>query len=570
MKIDIPSYPVPHISSVQDMLVRSARSFGDKLALEDCSPTPIPRVTYAALLNTVLKFGTALQKMDLPARSHIAVISDNRVQWALSYLTAMCFNYVIVPIDKNLTQNEILNVIHESDANAIIYSDAFDEMLREKRATLKKLKQFINMDIAKANGFVHSMPEIIGSSLPVSINVLPTIDPEEMAVIIFTSGTLGRAKGVMLSQKNIASNLIGMLTAMQMYPEDRFLSVLPMHHTYECNCGMLCPLTAGSSVHYARSLKTVVDDMQHVRATMLLGVPLLYEKMFKRIYKTVNEKKSTALLVPQLIRVSNVFEKIGWKNVKKLIFREMHEKFGGSIRIFVAGGAASDPSVAKGLREFGFTYIQGYGLTETSPILALNRLAWFKDDAAGLPLPNVDVKIYAPDADGVGEVYAKGPNVMLGYYKNPEATREAFDDGWFRTGDYGFIDGDGFLHISGRKKNVIISKSGKNVYPEEIEDVLNHSPFILESLVFGEHDEKQGEVIAAKIVVDTEAFIELSSAKGVSITAELIHEVVHTEVQRINKELTSFKQIKNFYIQDQEFQKTSSQKIKRYAVLSES
>ncbi len=569
MKMEIPSYPVPTIASVQDMLVQSARSFGEKLALEDCSSTPIPRVTYAALLSHVLKFGTALQKLDLPPRSHIAVIGENRVQWAISYLTAMCFNYVVVPIDKNLSSNEILNVIHESDANAIIYSDAFDEMLREKRASLKRLKQFINMDIPKAKGFVHSMPELIASSAPVPASVLPPIDPEEMAVIIFTSGTLGRAKGVMLSQKNLASNLMSMLTAMIIYPEDRFLSVLPMHHTYECTCGMLCPLMAGASAHYARSLKTVVDDMQHVRATMLLGVPLLYEKMFKRIYKTVNEKKATAMLVPPLIRVSNVIEKIGWKNFKKIIFKEMHEKFGGAIRVFIAGGAASDPAVAKGLREFGFAYLQGYGLTETSPILALNRVTWFKDDAAGLPLPGVTLKICQPDEEGVGEVYAKGPNIMLGYYKNPEATAEAFDDGWFKTGDYGFIDEDGFLHISGRKKNVIISKSGKNVYPEEVEDALNHSPYIMESLVFGEHDPKQGEIIAAKIVVDAEAFIELSAAKGVSITAELIRSVIGEEVQRINKELTSFKQVKTFYIQDQEFQKTTTQKIKRYAAFSE-
>jgi long-chain acyl-CoA synthetase len=569
MKTEIPVYPVPHITSIQDMLVRSARAFGEKLALEDCSSTPIPRVTYTALLSDVLKFGAALQKLDLPPRSHIAVISENRVQWAVSYLTAMCFNYVVVPIDKNLSSNEILNVIHESDANAIIYSDGFDEMLREKRASLKRLKVFVNMDIPKAKEFVHSMSDIIASSPVVPINVLPTIDPDELAVIIFTSGTLGRAKGVMLSQKNIASNLMSMLTAMQMLPEDRFLSVLPMHHTYECNCGMLCPLMAGSSVHYARSLKTIVEDMQRVRATILLGVPLLYEKMFKRIYKTVHEKRSTALLMPPLISVSTVIEKFGWKNFKKLIFKELHEKFGGSIRVFIAGGAASDPTVARGLRDLGFTYVQGYGLTETSPILALNRLASFKDDAAGLPLPGVELKINAPDDDGIGEVYAKGPNVMLGYYKNTIATMDTFDDGWFKTGDYGFIDVDGFLHISGRKKNVIISKSGKNVFPEEIEDALNHSAFIMESLVFGEHDEKQGEVIAAKIVVDAEAFIELSGAKGTPITAELIRAVVGDEVQRINKELSSFKQIKKFYIHDQEFQKTTTQKIKRYTALSD-
>jgi long-chain acyl-CoA synthetase len=569
MKKEIPSFPVPAIVSVQDMLQQSARTFGDKLALEDCAATPISRLTYAGTLAHVLRFGTALQKLDIPERSHIAVIGENRVQWALTYLTAMCFNYVIVPIDKNLSANEILNVIHESDTSAIVYSEAFDEMLREKRATLKKLKHYISMDLPAADGFALSMTEMIQSTPALPQSPLPVVNPAEMAVIIFTSGTLGRAKGVMLSQQNIATNLMSMLTAMQMFPQDRFLSVLPMHHTYECNCGMLCPLMAGSSVHYARSLKTVTDDMQQVRATVLLGVPLLYEKMFKRIYKTVHEKKVTSLVVPPLIQVSNVLEKIGWKNFKKIVFKELHEKFGGSIRVFIAGGAASDPSVARGLREFGFTYIQGYGLTETSPILALNPIAWAKDDAAGRPLPGVTLKINNPDDDGIGEVFARGGNVMLGYYKNPDATNDAFEDGWFKTGDYGFIDGDGFLHISGRKKNVIISKSGKNVFPEEIEDALNHSPFILESLVFGETDPKQGEVIAAKIVADAEAFIELSAKKGVAITAELIRSVISEEVQRTNKELTSFKQIKKFYIHDQEFQKTTTQKIKRFAALSE-
>ncbi|MGE5314050.1 MAG: AMP-dependent synthetase/ligase [Acidobacteriota bacterium] len=572
MKKEIPSYPVPRITSVQDMLVQSARAFGDKLALEDCASTPVPRLTYSGLLGHVMAFGAALRALDIPERSHIAVVGENRVQWAVTYLTAMCFNYVIVPIDKNLSANEILNVIHESDASAIVFSEAFGEMLMEKRATFKKLKQYIGMDLPKGTPFAHSMTEMIAAAMPTapaSPAQLPVIDPEAMAVIIFTSGTLGRAKGVMLSQKNIATNLMSMLTAMQMLPEDRFLSVLPMHHTYECNCGMLCPLMAGSSVHYARSLKTVTDDMQAVRATVLLGVPLLYEKMFKRIYKTVREKRSSAMLVPPLIQVSNVFEKIGWKNFKKLVFKELHEKFGGSIRVFIAGGAASDPTVAKGLRDFGFTYIQGYGLTETSPILALNPMVWAKDDAAGLPLPGVELMIHDPDDDGIGEVYAKGGNVMLGYYKNPDATRDTFDSGWFRTGDYGYFDDDGFLHISGRKKNVIISKSGKNVFPEEIEDALNHSPFILESLVFGEHDPKQGEIIAAKIVADAEAFIELSAKKGVAITPELIRTVINDEVQRTNKELTSFKQIKKFYIHEQEFQKTTTQKIKRYAALTE-
>jgi long-chain acyl-CoA synthetase len=561
-------YQVPHIDSIQDMIIKSSGAYGDKLALEDLKDTPIPRVSYNSLLKYILKFGTALRDLKLPERSHIAVISENRVQWCLTYLTSMCFNYVIVPIDAKLSSNEILNIIHESDTQVIVFSESFDSMFREKRRSMKHIKYFISMDLVmKKDGFL-SMVELINDSRGCSVDALPKIDSLEMAVIIFTSGTLGRAKGVMLSQKNLAANLIAMVSMVMIYPEDRFLSVLPIHHTYECTCGFLCPLFAGASAHYARSLKTVVDDLQQVKATMLLGVPLLFDKMFKRIYQAIHEKRLTSLIVPPLIKITDLAARCGWKNSKKLVFAEIHERFGGHIRAFIAGGAAPDPVVAKGLRDLGFTFVQGYGLTETSPILALNRLDNFKDDAAGIPLPGVELKINRPNEDRVGEVWAKGLNVMVGFYKNEKASREVFEDGWFMTGDLGFIDEDGFLHICGRKKNVIISRSGKNVFPEEIEDILQRSPFIQECLVYGEDDPKLDEIISAQIVVDAEAFIELSEARGVPITPEFINEVIAKEVKKANAELSSFKQIKKFTIRELEFEKTTTLKIKRYLVLS--
>jgi long-chain acyl-CoA synthetase len=358
-------------------------------------------------------------------------------------------------------------------------------------------------------------------------------------------------------------SMVGMI---RITSEDRFLSVLPMHHTYECTCGLLCPIYSGGSVHYAQSLKTVVDDLQQVHATILLGVPLLFDKMFKRIYKSIHERKMVSMLVGPLVKVGGVLEKIGWKSFKRQVFGEIHERFGGSIRIFIAGGAAQDPLVAKGLREFGFNFLQGYGLTETSPILTVNRIDAFKDDAAGLPLPGVTLRIAHPDAEGVGEIWAKGPNVMLGYYRNEKATTDVFEDGWFKTGDLGMIDEDGFLHIAGRKKNVIISKSGENVYPEELEDVLNRSPFILESVVYGERDQKLGEIIAAQVVADAEAFIELSENRGIEITDALMKEVIAKEIARANGQVASFKQIRKFYIRDREFEKTTTQKVKRYLV----
>jgi long-chain acyl-CoA synthetase len=558
---------VPRIDTIQDMLIQSANKYGEKLALEDLKDTPMPKVSYNSLLKDVSKFGTALADLGIQERSHIAIIGENRVQWGIAYLTALCFNHTVVPIDAKLSTNEILNIIHESDANVIIFSESFDTMLREERHTLKHLQHYISMDLlTKKDGFL-SMAAMINSSRGCTADSLPKIDPKAMAVIIFTSGTLGRAKGVMLNQKNITSNLIAMCSMIRIYPEDRFLSVLPIHHTYECTCGFLCPLYSGSSVHYARSLKTIVDDLQQVKATMLLGVPLMFDKMFKRIYKGIKEKKVASIIVPPLIKLTDVIARFGWKSAKKAVFSEIHKKFGGHIRLFIAGGAAPDPMVAKGLRALGFTFLQGYGLTETSPILTLNQLDDYKDEAAGLPLPGIDLKINQPNEDGVGEVLAKGPNIMMGFYKNDQVTKDTFENGWFKTGDLGFIDDDGFLHICGRKKNVIISRSGKNVFPEEIEDILNRSPFVQECLVYGEDDPKLDEIIAAQIVVDAEAFIELSESRGVSITPELINEVIGDEVKKANAELSSFKQIKKFAIREEEFEKTTSLKIKRYLVL---
>lgn len=557
-------YKVPSIGTVQEMIINSANEFENLIALRDLFDSPFNQLTYKELLTIVMKFGKALKNIGLKERSHIAVIGENRIQWGLTYLTAMTFNYVIVPVDKNLSENEILNILFESDSEAIVFSDTFNSFFEEKKNLLKKLKVFINMDLKKSSKEVFSMVELINNNEPVNISELPQINPDEMAVIIFTSGSLARAKGVMLSQRNLATNLSSMTSMLEITRNDRFLSVLPIHHTYECTCGFLCPLYRGASVHYARSLKTVLDDLQKSAATILLGVPLLFEKMFKRIYKSIKEDKTKSVIIKPLIKITNFVEKVGWKGLKKLIFKELHQRFGGNIRVFIAGGAAPDPNISRGLREFGFNFVQGYGLTETSPILTLNRLYNFKDEAAGLPLPGVQIKINNPNEDGIGEIYAKGPNVMLGYYKNPQLTKDAFDDGWFKTGDVGIFDKDNFLHINGRKKNVIIAKNGKNVFPEEIEDILNREPYVLESLCFGEKDSKNDEIVATKIVVDTESFIEYSEKNGQPITDELINEIIGNTIRRINENLPIYKQIKKFYIRQKEFEKTTTQKIKRY------
>lgn len=562
-------YPVSEISSIQDMLLKSAAAYGNKLALSDFTDNPLSRVTYVELLETVQKFGSALFKLGLKERSRVAIISENRVQWAVSYLTLMCFNMVAVPIDSKLTSNEIINILHESEAEAIIFSDSFDQLFRYEKPVLKKLSIYISMDLKEQRDGIYSFTELLNDSSAFDISKLPVINSNEMCEIIFTSGSVGRSKGVMLTQKNLSANLMAMTSLIKITENDIFLSVLPIHHKYECTCGLLCPVYSGCTVYYARSLKTVTDDLQKSKATILLGVPLLFEKMFKRIYKTINEDKVKSKIVPAAIKLSKFAEMIGWKSFKKVVFKELHGKFGGHIRLFIAGGAAPDPQIAKGLRDLGFFFVQGYGLTETSPILALNQIQNFKDNAAGLPLPGIEIKISNPDSEGIGEILAKGNNVMLGYYKNEELTKESFNDGYFKTGDLGMFDSDGFLHICGRKKNIIIANNGKNIFPEEIEDVLNRHPLVLESFVYGEKDSKHDEVIAAQIVFDSEAIIEYSEKNKVEITKELLDKLLNDIIKESNKELAIHKQIKKCYLREREFEKTTTQKIKRYLINNE-
>ena len=556
-------FDVPHIESIQDMLMTSAKTYGDKIALEDLTKYPISSATYSGLIHYTTKFGSSLLKLGIKPRDHIAVVGENRVQWAIAFLTAMMFDFVVIPVDKNLTQSDILNIIHESDAIALVFSGSLYNLFKEKKNALGKVKFYISMDLDKKQNEFYSMTEMINFATGAEPE-LPKINTYEVAEIVYTSGSLGRAKGVMLTQKSISSNLMAMRKMIEVFTYDRFLAVLPMHHTYQNTCGFLCPLYSGASVHFARSLKTIPEDLIKAKPTILLGAPLLYNKMYNKIIKTVTSKKIKSTLFSVMLKLSSITQKIGWKNSKKLIFGKVHKTLGGSMRLLIAGGAAPDPKVSKFFRHLGFNIVQGYGLTETSPILTLNRIEYFKDEAAGLPLEGVEIKINQPDKNGVGEIYSKGLNNMLGYYKNQAATDATFENEWFKTGDLGYFDKDGFLFICGRMKNVIIANNGENVYPEEIEDILNRNKFVLECMVYGEEDEKHDERIAALIVPDTASFIEYSSKNNIQINPEVVDHLISQAVKETNSQLVQFKQIKKYYIQEKELEKTTTQKVKRH------
>jgi long-chain acyl-CoA synthetase len=565
----LPFHPVDPLVILPDILRTARRRAPHDLALADLTSTPIPRLTFTELYDHVAAFGRALTALGLKSGAHIAVVAENRVQWAVAYLAAVCHNHVVVPIDARLKENEIVTIVHASDAEAAVFSESHRDLFLRLRRSRSELRVLVDMDLREARDGIEAMPLLVGQELArldSAAEAFPDADPDAVAALVFTSGSMGTAKGVELTHRNITANLMAMLKMIHIRPTDRFLSILPMHHTYECTCGFLCPLHAGASVHFARSLRTVADDMLTVKPTVVLGVPLLYDKMYRRIVTAINESTASRAMVPVLAGVATLLEAVGLHDLRRKFFHQMHERFGGAIRIFIVGGAAPDPQVARAFRAWGFTFVQGYGLTETSPIVALNRLDAFRDDAAGLPLPGLDVRIDTPDAEGRGEICVRGDSVMRGYYRNADATAEVLRDGWFHTGDLGWIDDDGFLRIAGRKKNVIIARNGKNVYPEELEDLVNRLPFVLESVVYGRRNAAGDEEIAVLVVPNADAVYEHANKHKAEVTPAFIHDLIAKEVQGLNRSLPAHKQIRDVRIKDEEFEKTTTQKIKRYLV----
>jgi long-chain acyl-CoA synthetase len=397
----------------------------------------------------------------------------------------------------------------------------------------------------------------------------PAIPLAELAALIYTSGTTGLAKGVMLSHGNISSDIWSMVKAMDMYETDNFISILPLHHTFECTCGFLTPLSFGSSITYARGLasKQIVEDIKNNKATILLGVPLVFEKIFTGLSKEIAKKPQfTRAIFKTTFGLSRIIKKTVKLEAGGMLFSSLREKAGlSSLRLMVAGGAPMIPDIAEAFNIMGFRLIQGYGLTESSPVLSFNPFEGYRNDSIGIALPGATLKIDSPNAQGIGEIIAKGPMVMKGYYKNPEATSAVLKDGWLYTGDLGWGDSDGYYYIAGRLKNVIVTSGGKNVYPEEIEFVLNKSPFILESLVLGRPLESGGgEEIEAIIVPDMEYFSARAAEKEIELNEMNIEKTIKLEVSKACQELADYKRVKYVVMRNSDFEKTSTRKIKRY------
>jgi long-chain acyl-CoA synthetase len=374
----------------------------------------------------------------------------------------------------------------------------------------------------------------------------------------------------MLSQNNLLANIRQMEHVIDMQDDDVFLSILPVHHTFECTCGFLFPLTCGASIYICRGIRYIAEDMINSRATILLAVPLLWEAMYRKIYNAIQKMKGGSFKYRLGLTISSIGEILGSRNIRKKVFSKGHDKLGGNMRICISGGAGIAPEVVDGFMKLGFTFIQGYGLTETSPILSVNTLKANRVGSVGPVLSGITVRIDNPDSEGNGEIIARGPNIMMGYFNNPEATAEVLsEDGWFRTGDYGHIDDDGFLFITGRKKNVIVAKNGKNVYPEEIEMKICQDSYIIECMVAGKKTETKGEEIWLIVVPDMEKFIGYAEEHGLSLTTEYLAEHMRKLVRSFNESQPIYKRITRFIIREDEFPKTTTKKVRRKEVLRE-
>lgn len=552
----------PFISNLKDLLYRSAKKyeFRNAFKLKDSSGN-IYGVNYKKFKEDVVALGTSLINLGL-TNSRIAVIGKNSYNWAVSYLAAVIVG-IVVPIDKELLIDDISNFINVSDSKAILCDDKFVQLINNNQS------KFNNKDLLKINfnaesntDSCKSFSDLIehGNTLikngDASFDNI-TINPDEMRIILFTSGTTGNAKGVCLSHKNICSCVMSTYGIFKVRRNDHVLSVLPLHHTYECTLGFLLLIYSGACISYCEGLRYITQNIEEFKPSAFLCVPLLLEKMLKKI------EISVAKALPKYQKEgTSIIDNIP-APLFQIVKRKVKNSLGGRLRAFIVGAAPLNPDIVIHYKKLGMKALQGYGLTECSPLVAGNNDFFMNPNAVGLPIPNVEYKINNPDSEGNGEILVKGPNVMLGYYNDEEATKKSIKDGWFYTGDLGKIDDNGWLYITGRCKTVIVTKNGKNIYPEELEHYLNSHPLIAESLVTGLNYENDDETyVNAQILPNIDAIKEYLKV-SVPQKAE-IKSIIGDIVSSINKKLPNYKHIKNFIIKDKEFEKTTTQKIKRY------
>ncbi len=561
-------YTVRHIRDFRDLLEQSEELFSQKAAFwVRVKDGKFRSITYSHFKDDVDALGAALASLGL--RDGItAVLGENRYEWCVSYLAVTNHNGIVVPLDKELPAAEKDNLLRRSGSKAIIFSGRYESDMLKLKQEGSPVDFFIHMDIEEDTQDFLSFSKLVEKGRQLleqkSIDLSEhKIDDTALSVLLFTSGTTDLAKGVMLSQKNICANIMGILKTVHVDSNDISLSILPIHHTYECTIGFLSIIYSGGTIAFNEGLRHIQKNFLEVKPTILVTVPLLLENMYKKIWDQIRKKRGMSILVKIMMLAGSVLKLIGI-DIRRTMFASVHKNFGGSLRLIVTGAAAIDKEVSNGLNRMGFKVLQGYGLTECSPLVIGERDNLYGNASVGIPLPGVEVRIDKPDENGIGEILTKGDNVMLGYYKDEEATNRSLRDGWFHTGDLGKVGKSGAYYITGRLKNVIVTKNGKNIFPEEVESYINRSPYVLESMVTGYQDDKSGDMlVGAHILPNMETIREKIKNSAPSI--EDIKKFISEAVKNANKDMPLYKRISSFTIRDSEFIKTTTLKIKRYA-----
>ncbi len=544
-------YKYIEITDLKDMLKKSGEKYGEKIAYKIRQENEYKEITHSEVRKMVDGLGTKLIDMGLKDK-RIAVIGENRYEWEIAYLSIVCGTGTVVPLDKSLPENELESLIERSKAEAIICSQTYVEILKKT-----KLKYIISMDLENDNDGIISQKRLIseGIQLVKSGDTSFTnakIDNEKMSIILFTSGTPSISKAVALSHKNICSNLMDISSILDVNSSDVFLSFLPLHHVFECTVGFLFSLYVGAETVFCDGIRHIPENLAEYKVSVMASVPAIYERLFKIIKKHLEKQGK----VEQILKDEEKYKDSSMEK-KKEVFKEIHDLLGGNIKLFISGAASLEPSIEEKFRRLGFNMVQGYGLTETSPVVAIGNKKYHKTGSIGKCVPSDEVKLLDINKDGIGELAVKGPNVMLEYYENKEATEKVLKDGWFQTGDLARIDEEGYIFICGRKKSVIVLKNGKNIFPEEMETLINKEDGVEESFIFGKPISKDPNDIKifVKIVYNKESF------EGKTETE--IKEYFNEKIKSINKTMPHYKAIRGIIISDKPLIKTTTNKIKR-------
>lgn len=568
----ISGYPGTDYKTIKEIFAKNIEQYKDRPFIVEKfgRKEPFKEITFGEFGEDVKNLGTGLIRTFRLKGEKIMIIGETTYEWYVSYMAMLCGAGIAVPTDKELPDNELENIIKRSDAAAVIYSPRKKDQIKKVANHCPGVKYFMEMYSSdKLNGRHVGLDYVMQEGkflrdMGYEEYMDIEIDPDAFALLIFTSGTTSAAKGVMISNTNLAYNINAVTPYVLLTPEDRLFSVLPLHHTYESTIGFLLPMAIGASVAVCQGLKHIAGDMKETSPTAIIAVPLLIEALYKKITQGI-EKSGKAQAVKYMITLTNGLKNLGI-DVKRKVFKDIYDNLGGRLRIVVSAAAPIDPKVGRWLEDIGVTFLQGYGLTETAPIAALTPDFDTRVGSAGKAVVCDEIKINDPDENGEGEIFIKGKTVMLGYYEDPEATAAVMHDGWFNSGDIGYMDEDGFIYLTGRSKNVIVTQNGKNIYPEEIELLLSKVEEIKECMVYGKEVAGEKElIITARVIPDYEQIEELH---GAGLSEEDVYKVIWEQIKKVNRKLSNYKTIKKLEIKNDEFEKTSTMKIKRYAELA--